>query len=44
MRKPSPNTSKLHGVREHAVTRGFAAVKGWLKSLMKGQPANPSVK
>jgi hypothetical protein len=35
---------KLHGVREHAVTRGFAAVKGWLKSLMKGQPANPSVK
>jgi hypothetical protein len=31
---------KLHGVREHAVARGFAAVKGWLKSLIKGQPVN----
>ncbi|MES2440579.1 MAG: hypothetical protein V4584_16045 [Verrucomicrobiota bacterium] len=27
---------KLHGVREHAVVRGFAAVKGWMKSLLRG--------
>lgn len=26
---------KLHGVREHVVARGFAAVKGWVKSLLQ---------
>lgn len=26
---------KLHGVREHAVARGFAAVKGWMRSLLQ---------
>jgi hypothetical protein len=26
---------KLHGVREHAMARGLAAIKGWLRSLLK---------
>jgi hypothetical protein len=26
---------KLHGVRDHAVVRGFAAVKTWVKSLLQ---------
>ncbi len=28
---------KLHGVREHAVVRGFAAIKAWVKSLLRGE-------
>ncbi|GAA5116391.1 hypothetical protein JIN84_19065 [Luteolibacter yonseiensis] len=36
---------KLHGVRDHAVARGFAAFKGWLKSLFRqkegGAPVHP---
>ncbi|WP_367871561.1 hypothetical protein [Luteolibacter sp. Populi] len=27
---------KCHGVREHGLTRGFAAVKGWLKDVLRG--------
>lgn len=26
---------KLHGVRDHAVSRGFAAVKGWLRGILR---------
>ncbi|MBC8125710.1 MAG: hypothetical protein H8M99_00985 [Gloeobacteraceae cyanobacterium ES-bin-144] len=32
---------KLHGVRNHAVARGFAAVKAWVKALMR-TPADSS--
>lgn len=28
---------KLHGVREHAIGRGFAAVKEWLKGMLQGE-------
>ena len=30
---------KLHGVRDHAMVRGFAAVKGWVKSMLRGRSA-----
>lgn len=31
---------KLHGVRDHAVARGFAALKGWLVGMLRrGKPA-----
>jgi hypothetical protein len=29
---------KLHGVRDHAMARGFAAVKGWLRGLLRRRP------
>jgi hypothetical protein len=33
---------KLHGVRDHAVSRGFAAVKGWLRGMLRREsPAAP---
>jgi hypothetical protein len=35
------NHLRFHGVREHAVARGFAAVKSWLKSLVKRQTVEP---
>lgn len=33
---------KLHGVRDHAVARGFAAVKQWVKQILRGKtiPSN----
>jgi hypothetical protein len=36
---------KCHGVRDHAFARGFAAVKGWLKDVLrrgKGAASGPS--
>ena len=30
---------KLHGIRDHAVARGFAAFKGWLTGMVSGKPA-----
>jgi hypothetical protein len=33
---------KLHGVRDHAVSRGFSAVKGWLRGMLRREsPAAP---
>ncbi|MCW1886382.1 hypothetical protein OKA04_16715 [Luteolibacter flavescens] len=29
---------KLHGVREHAMARGFAAVKGWIGGVLRRKP------
>jgi len=30
---------KLHGVRDHAVARGFAAVKEWLRGVLRRKRA-----
>ncbi|RYD61826.1 MAG: hypothetical protein EOP83_16115 [Verrucomicrobiaceae bacterium] len=30
---------KLQGVRDHAMARGFAAVKAWLKGVLRRSPA-----
>ena len=30
---------KLHGLRDHAMVRGFAAVKGWVKSMLRRRSA-----
>jgi len=33
---------KLHGVRDHAVARGFAAVKEWLRGVLRRRPVEVS--
>lgn len=30
---------KLHGLRDHATVRGFAAQKGWVKSMLRRRSA-----
>ena len=30
---------KLHGVREHAFARGFAAIRRWLRGMLGARPA-----
>jgi hypothetical protein len=33
---------KLHGVRDHAISRNFSAIRQWLKGMLQGE--NPSAK